>query len=484
MPKTTAFMSAVLLNALLFLPMQFAYAVHPVQMEPTPIEVPQHCQDPGDTSQACRSLFALAQFVGFQNTPDYLFFVTHQLNHDYQLVPLQTATSLNQDPSFIASHNDYLNGVITREQQADTMVSLVNDVLKSNLEQLGVTDFVSAQYHTTRMRILSNLALANRHRQRGMQDNQNDTNEAVYLSHTLLQPDPAFMQTLSLFSDALSTQRQHCLQGTTAPQSSEFSCASLHMIGESFSLQPTHQLEKILAKLEGYVVEDLAPTAAQRITVSAELDSFDGYALSQLGGPATYDDESPAEDTQNRTAKASQLNEAYHAKNLALQALHDANLAQLQQDGLALHTVGQGVGARMSEYAMVATSTGIFDSLVDIYKLSQHLLQIWQPDATDATPSKLPFAQTRSRIEYWVGVEDDVFDLLMQLHAQRNVESEYQMILTQAGVQAWDLRPVVSQIYRNSDPNDYINVMHTGYTLPIHFNESSTLFRWRMNRAD
>lgn len=475
--KTVLFYVRSMSCALLGLTAGSAYAVVPVAAELTPLAVPQHCHDASDINQTCRSLSALAQFVGFQNIPDYLHFVTHQLNHDYQLAPLQTATSLAQEARFIANHNDYVNGRISRAEQTDTMVSLANEVMKQNLAQLGVTDLVSAQYHTTRLRILSNLALANRPRQRGV----HDENEAAYLSHTLLQADPNLMQTLSHFSSTLLNQRQRCLRVKPRMSDVDLRCASVHIVGDSLALQPPHQLEKVLAKLARYLVDDQPPTAAQRIAVSTELEDFDGYALSQRRERATATDSTDGPKPGDADLR---LPADYRAKDLALQALHDTNLEQLQREGLALHIVGQAAGARMTDYAMVASATGTFDTLVDLYRLSQQLFQIWQLDATGATPAELPFAQTRSRIEYWVGVEDDVFDLLMQLHGQRGVASEYQVILTQAGVQAWDLRPVVSQIYRNSDPNDYVNVVQTGYTLPVHFDGNTTLFRYRMRRNE
>ena len=497
MPNFTALIKAVLLYvlllsyALLALAPGEADAVHPEPSELAPLAVPQHCHEPSDTSQRCRSLFALAQFVGFQNTPEYLFFVTHQLNHDYQLAPLQTAAQLEQDSLYRASQNDYINGVISRVQQSETMIRLVNEVLERNLAQLGVNDYVSAQYHITRLRVLSNLALANRPRH----DALHVENEAAYLSHTLLYPDPIFMQTLSRFSTSLHDQRRRCLRSKTLADK-DLSCASLYIVGDSFALKPTQQLEKVLAKLERHLLDNLAPTAAQRIAVSAELEDFDGYALSQRRDRAIATAQMDHHDAHSSTDADLQLAADYRAKDLALQSLHDTNIEQLQQDGFMLHIAGQSAGAHLSDYSMAASTTGTFDSLVDLYQLSQQLLQIWHPTAAEANragppadrsskrPSALPFAQTRSQIEHWVGVEDEQFDLLMQLHAQRSVSSEYQLILTQAGIQAWDLRPVVSQIYRNSDPNDYINVVHTGYTLPVHFNENTTVYRWRMRQGD
>lgn len=446
----------------------------------TPLLAPQQCEQDSDHSTECQALFAIARFVGFNNTPSYLHFITTQLNHVYDLAPLNNAASLNQDPRFIETNQQYVAGQISRDQQVHTMVDLIDEFMSANMEQLGAIDYVSLEYHSARLIVLANLALAQRgfiHDANGALRDEPVQTDAEYLAQKLLKPDPQFVATLTEFATALRSYRHRCFDSNR--DSSSAACRHLHVVAEAVNLSSPNQAATVFNKLHDYIVDDIAPTSAQRIAVSSELDAFNGYALVQR---LPFASDLDAQSSQQS------IIDTYvdHGRDNALQALHDANLALLEADGIALRIAPSGFAAPNAGYAFSASTTGVFDSLVDLYRLSESLqnLAVGSNAATTESAAELVFAQNRSRIDYWVGIEDDVFDLLLRINSHPTVEREYLVILNDAGVQAWDLRPVITQIYRNSDPNDYINVAQTGYSLPRHFDHGITQFRWRMLRAD
>lgn len=442
-----------------------------------PLQTPQRCEHDSNQSTECKALFAMARFLGFNNTPAYLHFVTTQLNHVYGLAPLSNADSLHQHPRFIESNQQYVGGQISRSQRANTISDLIDTLMLANMEQLGAIDYVSAEYHSARLIVLINLALAKRqfvNKANGALQDKLIQNDAEYLAHQLLDPDPQFISALTGFAGALHSHRGRCFN--TPSGSKPDACRHLHLVAEALGLSSPSQTASVLDALYDYLVDDIAPTSARRITFSNELEALNGYALVQRL-PLTS--EFGSQISQQNLLD----NYVQHDRDNALQALHDANLEQLRTDGFALRIPLTRSEAQSADYAFRASTTGVFDSLIDLYRLSESLQAQDMGADTDTAPP-FTFSPNRSRIDYWVGIEDEVFDLLLRIHTHSTVEREYLMIINDAGVQAWGLRPVITQIYRNSNPDDYINVAHTGYSLPRHFDHGSTKFRWLMLQAN